>query len=187
MTTSGTPCKRVAVKGLSVCKSHGGGTAASVRKSQLATAAEQAVLWGISTDTSGLSVIDELNKLARNKLTDILAIRIKLSSDGADRHYGVLRTGVEEKEYEAIFDGSVETLQSKTTKRGAGTSPLVQELHKAETELVAILRLLHEVSGTGDTELDHRRMRMQVARESARLMKAYPGMSPEDVAAEVGK
>lgn len=182
-TSSGEPCKRVAVKGLKVCKSHGGGTAASVRKSQLANAASQAELWGISTDASSLSVVDELNKLARNKLTDIIAIRVELSRTGASKHYGMLRSSVEETENEVGED----IYRTIKTKKSAGTSPLVQELHKAETELVAILRLIHEVTGGNDSEQDMTRVRLQVAREAARLMKGFPGMSVEDVAAEVGK
>ena len=69
LTTAGQPCGRQVVVGLTVCKSHGGGTAASVRVSKLAKVSTQAaVLWGISPDASGISVEEELTKLARNKL-----------------------------------------------------------------------------------------------------------------------
>lgn len=188
MTTGGEPCKRVAVKGLTVCKSHGGGTAASVRKSNKArVSSEAAQLWGITTDASSLSIVDELNKLARNKLTDIVALRIKISGDNVAKHIGTLTDTHSITEYD--IQGTVQSkegTQESRTKR-ASTSVWVQELHKAEAELLQIFRLLHEVTGTNDTEQDLTRIRMQTAREAARLMKGFPGMSIEDVAAEVGK
>lgn len=188
MTTSGRACKRPAVRGLTVCKSHGGGTAASVRKSVKArVTSETAQLWGLSTDTSSVSIVDELNKLARNKLTDIVALRVKISSDRVGNHIGRLTDTVVQTEYD--IEGTVQSKygQQETTTKKSGTSAWVQELHKAEQELLQIFRLLHEVTGTGDTEQDDTRVRMQVAREAARLMKGFPGMSVEDVAAEVGK
>lgn len=184
-TTSGDACKRVAVKGLTVCKSHGGGTAASVRKSTKAAVSQQAAqLWGISTDASSLSIVDELNKLARNKLTDILALRIELGSNPS-RYYGLLKSSVETTEGESADDEEI--YRTIKTKKSSGVHPLVTELHKAEQELIQIIRLLHEVSGPSDSEQDDKRVRMQVAREAARLQKGFPGMSIEDIAAEVGK
>lgn len=187
-TTSGQQCKRPTVPGLTVCRSHGGGTAASIRKStQFRVGTEVAQLWGMSSDTSGISVVDELNRLARNKMTDIVALRTKISGDQVTRHIGTLTETTSQTEYD--IEGTVQSKsgsQETRTKR-AGTSVWVQELHKAEQELVQILRLLHEVSDTGDTEQDYTRMRMQVAREAARLMKGFPGISVDEVAAEVGK
>ncbi len=44
------------------------------------------------------------------------------------------------------------------------------------------------VAGAGTTEeTDVKRIRMQTAREVARLMKAYPGLGVEEIAAEVSK
>lgn len=187
-TTSGRACKRPAVTGLTVCKSHGGGTAASVRKStKVQASATAAQLWGISTDTSGVSIVDELNRLARSKLTDIVALRIKISGDRVSSHIGTITDTVTVTEYD--IEGTVQSKSGsqKSRARKAGTSAWVQELHKTEAELVQILRLLHEVTGTGDNEQDDVRMRMQVAREAARLMKGFPGMSVEAVATEAGK
>lgn len=124
--------------------------------------------------------------MARNKLTDILALRIKLGAK-PERYYGVIKTSVEDTEAETLGDGEIIALQTRKTKKSAGTHPLVQELHKAEQELLQIMRLLHEVTGDGGDDQDIRRVRMQVAREAARLMKAFPGMAVDDVAAEVGK
>lgn len=186
LTTSGQPCKRQAVTGLTVCKSHGGGTAASVRVGKAASVSQRAaVLWGISPDTGSISVEEELNKLARNKVTDILALRIELSREGA-KHIGLLTETTTLTEYDITGtvqskDGSQET----RTKRN-GTSPWVAELHKAEQELIQILRLLQEVTG-GSEEIDTKRLRMQTAREAARLIKAFPGISVDEVAAEVSK
>lgn len=188
LTTSGRVCKRVPVPGLTVCKSHGGGTAASVRKSTKSRVrTEAATLFGLSTDTSSVSVADELNKLARNKLTDIVALRVKISGEDVKRHVGLITESVSGTEYDII--GTVQSKEGtqETRTKKSGTSPWVQELHKAEAEYLQILRLLHEVTGVGDTEQDSVRVRMQVAREAARLMKGFPGMSVEDVAAEVGK
>lgn len=182
LTTSGSPCKRQAVTGLTVCKSHGGGTASSVRAGKLAGVSQQAaVLWGISSDTGGISIEEELTKLARNKLTDILALRIELGANPS-RYYGLLLDSKERTEAEVAEDVYV----TVKTKKSSGVHPLVTELHKAEQELIQIFRLLQEVTG-GTEEVDTRRIRMQTAREAARLLKAFPGISVDEVAAEVSK
>lgn len=182
LTTAGQPCGRRAVAGLTVCKSHGGGTAASVSAGKRAAATQQAhTLWGINTDTSGISVEAELTQLAKNKLADITALRIELSSTGA-KHIGLLVDSRETTDAEVGED----VFRTVKTKRSSGASPWVAELHKAEQELVQILRLLQEVTG-GTEEVDTRRIRMQTAREAARLLKAFPGISVDEVAAEVSK
>lgn len=182
LTTSGSRCKRQAVPGLTVCKSHGGGTAASVRTSKRNVVSQQAAsLWGISPDAGGVSVQEELEKLARNKIRDITALRIELGSD-PEKYYGLLLDSREVTEAE-VGDEVYTTVKKKHV---SGTHPLVQELHKAEQELVQILRLLQEVSG-GSDDGDIRRIRLQTAREAARLLKAFPGISVDEVAAEVSK
>jgi hypothetical protein len=180
--SDGRPCKRQAVVGLTVCVSHGGGTAASVRKSTRAAVSSQvATLWGISPDAGSISIEEELTKLARNKLADVLALRIELSREGST-HIGLM---VESRE---ITDSEVgeETYRTVKQKKSSSVSPWVAELHKAEQELVQIMRLLHEVTG-GTEEVDVKRIRMQTAREAARLLKAFPGISVDEVAAEVSK
>jgi hypothetical protein len=187
LTTSGQPCRRAVVPGLTVCKSHGGGTAASVRVSKRAqVTAQAATLWGINTDTGSISVEEELTKLARNKLTDVLALRLKISEDSVSRHIGTLTETHTMTEYDII--GTVQSKQGtqETRVKRAGTSVWVQELHKAEQELVQIFRLLQEVTG-GSEETDVRRIRLQTARETARLLKAFPGLGVDEVAAEVSK
>lgn len=146
-----------------------------------------AQLWGISTDASSISIVDELNKLARNKLTDIVALRVKISGDKVGNHIGRLTESVVQTEYDIVGTVQSKEGQQETVTKKSGTSAWVQELHKAEAELLQIFRLLHEVTGTGDNEQDDTRIRMQVAREAARLQKGFPGMSVEDIAAEVGK
>jgi hypothetical protein len=168
-TTSGERCKRQAVAGLTVCKSHGGGTAASVRSGKRSAVSQQAAtLWGISSGTGSISVEEELTKLARNKLTDILALRLELSREGTS-HIGMLVDSREKTSAEVSEDVFV-TLK---VKRSAGVSPWVNELHKAEQELIQILRLLQDVTG-GTEEVDVR-------------LKAFPGISVDDLAAEVSK
>lgn len=124
---------------------------------------------------------EQLEQLARNKIADITAIRIEVGSN-PDEYYGLL---VDSKEVESVGAGQFPGTNSKTTRK-AGVHPLVGELHKAETELLAILKLLKEVSGDSE-EVDLRRVRMQTAREAARLMKAFPGISVDEVALEVNK
>jgi hypothetical protein len=175
------------VPGLTVCTSHGGGTAASVRAGKRASVSQQASqLWGISPDAGSISIEEELTKLARNKLTDVVALRIKISSDPVNRHIGSLTETKTLVEYD--IDGTVQSKSGtqETHVKRAGVSPWVQELHKAEAELLAIMRLLHEVTG-GTEEVDTKRIRMQTAREAARLLKAFPGISVDEVAAEVSK
>lgn len=179
LTATGDKCRKRAVPGLRVCSSHGGGTGASVRASKRKQAHTTAhALWGISPDTGNVNIVEELQKLARNKMTDITAIRLELGGS-ADDFYGMLEDSREITENE---------VNGRTVKRSrkAGVHPLVTELHKAEGELVQILKLLKEVTGNTD-ESDISRIRLQTARETARLMKAYPGMGVDEAAAEVAK
>ncbi|QKY80301.1 hypothetical protein SEA_MERCEDES_1 [Microbacterium phage Mercedes] len=172
---------------MTVCKSHGGGTAASVRKSKVAKASAQVhSLWGIDPGAGSVSVQEELEKLARNKLADVNALRIKISADPISLHIGRLTETIVEVEYD--ITGTVQSKEGtqRTVSKRAGTSVWVQELHKSETELLAILRLLQEVVGGGD-QGDDRRLRIQAAREAARLAKAFPGLSSDEIAMEVAK
>ncbi|WIC89559.1 hypothetical protein SEA_GARDENB_1 [Microbacterium phage GardenB] len=171
---------------MTVCKSHGGGTAASLRASRRSQVQDQvASLWGISSEAGSISIVDELTKLAKNKLRDILALRIELSIDPSV-HIGSLLESKTVVEYD--IEGTVQSKSGtqKTINRRAGVSPWVQELHKAEMELLQILRLLHEVQG-GTEEVDTKRLRIQTARETARLLKAFPGLPVDEVVASVTK
>lgn len=186
LTTSGVKCRKRAVPGLTVCTTHGGNTRTSrvkSRREQVKASAHG--LWGIAEEKDGVSVETELQRLARNKLRDITALRIELGND-PDRYYGLLIESRTDEEFD--IEG---TVQSKTgsqrkTVRRSGVHPLVEELHKDEQELLSILRLLQEVSGGAD-DGDIQRIRMQTAREAARLLKAFPGISVDDVAMEVTK
>jgi hypothetical protein len=187
LTTSGSRCKATAVPGLTVCVRHGGATAASARKSKRSVVeATAAVLWGIDSGTGSLSVEEELTKLFRNKLADVTALRLKISADEIHSHIGRLHETTVEVEYD--ITGTVQSKEGTqiTKSRRAGTSVWVQELHKAEAELLAIARLLHEITGSTDA-VDTKRIRIQTAREAARILKAFPGLSVDDVAAEVSK
>lgn len=187
LTTGGDRCKRRAVPGLTVCKSHGGGTAASVRKSNRAKVADKVhTLWGIAPGAGGISTQEELERLARNKMADVNALRIKIGAEPLSKHIGHLTETIVQIEYD--IEGTVQSKSGTqvTRSRRAGTSVWVQELHKAEAELLAILRLLHEVTGSTE-ETDVRRIRMQTAREVARLMKAFPGLGVDEIAMEVSK
>lgn len=142
-------------------------------------------LWGITPDAGSLSVEAELTKLARNKLTDVNALRIKIGAEPL-KHIGRLVESDITTEYD--IEGTVQSKSGnqRTISKRAGTSVWVQELHKTEMELVQILKLLQEVTG-GTEEVDTRRIRLQTARETARLLKAFPGLGVDEVAAEVAK
>lgn len=143
-------------------------------------------LWGIDPGTGSLSVEEQLTKLARNKLADVNALRLKISADPIAMHIGRLTETITEVEYD--IEGTVQSKSGTQTTRSkrAGTSVWVQELHKSETELLAILRLLQEVVG-GDADQDVERIKVQTAREVARLAKAFPGMSVDQIIREVVK
>lgn len=125
-------------------------------------------------------------RLARNKLADVNALRIKISADPLSLHIGRLVETITEVEYD--IQGTVQSKQGtqRTVGKRAGTSVWVQELHKSETELLAILRLLQEVTGESDPG-DARRVTIQAARQAARLAKAFPGLSSDEIAMEVAK
>ena len=187
LTSTGARCQRPPAPGLTVCKSHGGGTAASVRKSTRAKVSDQAhSLWGIAPHTGGVSVEEELQKLARNKLADVNALRIKISADPITMHIGRLTEVMTLVEYDIAGTVQSKSGTQETRVKRAGTSVWVQELHKAEQELLAILRLLQEVTGDNDPG-DERRIRIQTAREAARLAKAFPGLSSDEIAMEIAK
>ena len=50
-----------------------------------------------------------------------------------------------------------------------------------------MLRLAHEVNPSGTSSSDVERIRLQTARETARLMKAYPGLGVDEAAKEVAR
>ncbi len=182
-TAGGQPCRKAAVPGLTVCKTHGGGTAASVRIGKEARVSQRAaVLWGISEGTGSVSVKEELRQLARNKMADVLALRIKLSEDNA-AHIGML---VEGREVSEADDAELGIKTSKKQIKKSGVSPWVTELHRAENELLSILKALHEIEGN-TTEVDVARIRLQTARQVASILKAFPGISIDEVAREVSK
>lgn len=124
--------------------------------------------------------------MARNKLTDIIALRLKISGDPVQKHIGKLTESSVLSEYDIQGTVNNKTGTQETLTKRVGVSVWVQELHKAEAEYLQILKLLHEVTG-GSTEVDTARLRMQTAREAARLVKAFPGISIDEVAAEVAK
>lgn len=170
-----------------MCTSHGGGTTASVRKSNRAKVVDQVQsLWGIASGAGGISVEGELLQLARNKLADVNALRIKISADPVSLHIGKLVETIAEVEYDIV--GTVQSKEGtqRTVGKRAGTSVWVQELHKAEAELLSILRLLQEVTGDSDPG-DNRRATIQAARQAARLARAFPGLTSDEIAMEVGK
>lgn len=76
------------------------------------------MLWGVSSGTGGISIESELTKLAKNKITDILALRLELSREGS-KHIGMLLESKETTEAEVADDVFV----TEKTKKSSGTSP----------------------------------------------------------------
>lgn len=177
LAQSGRRCGRKVVPGLTVCSVHGGGTRASVAKGKrVSTSRKLQSLWGLSSNAGSISVEQELNKLAHNKITDITALRIELGSN-PEKYQGMIVESYEET------DNEVNGYTIKKVKRNK-VHPLVDELHRAEKELATILRMIKEVGGeVDDQQLE--RIRLQTARETARLVKSYPGMGIDEAAAEV--
>ena len=178
LAASGKRCGRRVAPGLTVCSVHGGGTAASVAKSKRASTDQKLQsLWGLTRNAGSVSVEQELNKLAHSKITDITALRIELGSN-PEKYQGMQVESYEE----------TETDQGYTIKRVKRNKvhPLVDELHKTEKELAAILRMIRELGGEVDQQAVDR-IRLQTARETARLLKAYPGMGVDEAASEVTK
>ena len=134
-------------------------------------------MWGLTRNAGSVSVEQELNKLAHSKITDITALRIELGSN-PDKYQGMQVESYEETETEQGYT-------IKRVKRNK-VHPLVDELHKSEKELAAILRMIRELGGEVDQQAVDR-IRLQTARETARLLKAYPGMGVDEAASEVTK
>lgn len=175
LSKTGDRCKRPTVPGLTVCALHGGGTAASQRQSRRKAASSTARgLWDLGAAGS-IDVLEELNKLINQKITDITALRIRLGED-PDAYHGMLDDTVE------VVENEQNGTTVRTTQR-MGVHPLVTELHTAERELNTMLRLLNEISPQTSVD-DIDRIRLQTARETARIMRAYPGISIDQAAAE---
>lgn len=178
LASSGRQCGRRVAPGLTVCAVHGGGTAASVAKSKRASTSQKLQsLWGLTSNAGSVSVEQELNKLAHSKITDITALRIELGSN-PEKYQGMQVESYEETETEQGYT-------IKRVKRNK-VHPLVDELHKSEKELATILRMIKELGGEVDQQAVER-IRLQTARETARLLKAYPGMGVDEAASEVTK
>lgn len=178
IASHGERCGKSVVPGLTVCSVHGGGTRASVRKAKRTQSSKRMQqLWGLSTDTSSISIEQELNKVARNKLRDITALRVELGSNPS-KYYGLLVDQYIEEETERGY-----TIRKVKRQK---VHPLVDELHKAEQELNVVLRMLHELGSDSNAD-DVERIRLQTARETARLVKAFPGLGIDEAAAEVTK
>lgn len=176
LAASGRRCGRNVVPGLTVCSVHGGGTATSVAKGKrVSTSQKLQSLWGLTRNAGSLSVEEELNKLAHSKITDVTALRIELGRN-PDKYQGMQVESYEETETEQGY-------AIKRVKKNK-IHPLVDELHKTEKELASILRMIKEVGGNVDQQSVDR-VRLQTARETARLLKSYPGMGIDEAAAEV--
>ena len=185
MTTAGTRCRRKAVPGLTVCRMHGGATLSSRRSSVESQAKSQiSVLWGLdSGGSSAVNAKEELATLIRNKRRDITAIRATIEEDPST-YYGML-PDTQEIVHTSTMDGSGGSRVKRATRKQQ-IHPLVGELHKAEMELLRMLRLLTEVEGSSELQ-DTQMLQRQAARQAARIMRAYPGISVEDVAKEVSR
>jgi len=121
---------------------------------------------------------EELSKLINAKMSDVRALRIRLGED-VNTHLGMVQRSITEVQGTPAEGGQTTTHSSRID--------LVAELHRCERELVQMLRLAHEVNPSGTSSSDVERIRLQTARETARLMKAYPGLGVDEAAKEVAR
>ena len=121
---------------------------------------------------------EELSKLINAKMSDVRALRIRLGED-VNTHLGMVQRSITEVQGTPTEGGQTTTHSSRID--------LVAELHRCERELVQMLRLAHEVNPSGTSSSDVERIRLQTARETARLMKAYPGLGVDEAAKEVAR
>lgn len=179
LSSSGRRCRRKARPGLTVCELHGGGTSASIRRSRQARAIDESTaIWDIPTDASPVLVGEELSKLINAKMSDVRALRIRLG-ENANTHLGMAQRSITEVQGTPGEGGQITIHSSRID--------LVAELHRCERELLQMLRLAHEVNPSGASSSDVERIRLQTARETARLMKAYPGLGVDEAAKEVAR
>ena len=186
LSSSGRRCRRKARPGLTVCGRglsvggpRGGGPSASIRRSRQARAIDESTaIWDIPTDASPVLVGEELSKLINAKMSDVRALRIRLGED-ATTHLGMVQRSITEVQGTPGEGGQTTTHSSRID--------LVAELHRCERELLQMLRLAHEVNPSGTSSSDVERIRLQTARETARLMKAYPGLGVDEAAKEVAR
>jgi len=121
---------------------------------------------------------EELSKLINAKMSDVRALRIRLGED-ANTHLGMVQRSITEVQGTPGEGGQTTTHSSRID--------LIAELHRCERELLQMLRLAHEVNPSGTSSSDVERIRLQTARETARLMKAYPGLGVDEAAKEVAR
>ena len=111
-------------------------------------------------------------------MSDVRALRIRLG-ENANTHLGMVQRSITEVQGTPGEGGQTTTHSSRID--------LVAELHRCERELLQMLRLAHEVNPSGTSSSDVERIRLQTARETARLMKAYPGLGVDEAAKEVAR
>jgi hypothetical protein len=121
---------------------------------------------------------EELSKLINAKMSDVRALRIRLG-ENVNTHLGMVQRSITEVQGTPTEGGQITTHSSRID--------LVAELHRCERELLQMLRLAHEVNPSGTSSSDVERIRLQTARETARLMKAYPGLGVDEAAKEVAR
>lgn len=176
-TTSGEPCGNPPSPGLTVCRKHGGATAASKRKAtaKVAVATLQG-LWGVATSGEGVDPVANLRTLAAQAMRDVQAIRTKIAED-PESYIGMLNY---EESTEVSEDGF-----SEKRKRRSGAHPLVAELHRAEDYAAKCLQALAQAAPEVRSAEDERRELTQAVLAALRTKTAYPGISDADVLREV--
>lgn len=175
-TLGGKPCRNRPVAGLTVCRHHRankrveGGRGGTV---------VQGVWQPVGREAKRVAAADALQDLITARMADAQAIRVWLSQHES---VGLL---VDTDEVVDADGGQAVGASRKRVVKRLRTHPLVDELHRAEADVAKWLGQLALMTGEQLSEAQVRLQAGQVARAAARLAKAYPGISVDDVAREV--
>ncbi len=176
LTVAGKPCRNRAVAGLTVCRHHRANKRAEGGRGGTAV---QGVWQPVGKEAKKVAAAEALQDLISARMVDAQAIRVWLSqNDGV----GLL---VDTDEVVDADGGQAVGASRKRVVKRLRTHPLVEELHQAESDVAKWLGQLALMTGEQLTDAQVRLQAGQVARAAARLAKAYPGISVDDVAREV--
>lgn len=175
-TLGGKPCRNRPVAGLTVCRHHRANKRAEAGGGDTVV---RGVWQPLGRTAKKVAAAEALQDLIAARMADAAAIREWLSRNEA---VGLL---VDTDEVVDADGGQAVGASRKRVVKRLRTHPLVEELHKAEADVAKWLSQLALMTGEQLSDAQVRLQAGQVARAAARLAKAYPGISVDDIAREV--